>query len=346
MAAHSTPYLSIVVTTRNDNHGGDLLRRTTCFVNGLLQQTRNFQLPTELIVVEWNPPAGKPLLHEVLPKPANDDFLQIRYIVVPPELHNQFRHAQTIPLYQMIAKNVGIRRAKGEFVLCTNIDILFSDACFARLAQRNLQTGAFYRANRRDIPKSVMELETVVSQLTFARNNIIRTLGMNGIPIYLKGIPPFFFGFPNALKMVDRIYGLFVRKPLQVTLVHHLDMNACGDFTLMAKTDWEKIKGYVELDMYSIHIDSMGLMSATAAGMSQVVFKPEEAVYHIDHEDGWESEDAFRLIRFLESKPCLEWSIVAKAGQKLMAEKREWGFNTEDWGFYSQTLQEFAFMPA
>ncbi|MEY2922957.1 MAG: hypothetical protein RL108_1583, partial [Bacteroidota bacterium] len=28
-------YLSIVATTRNDNHGGDLLKRTTAFVTGI-----------------------------------------------------------------------------------------------------------------------------------------------------------------------------------------------------------------------------------------------------------------------------------------------------------------------
>ncbi len=36
----------------------------------------------------------------------------------------------------MIAKNVGIRRARGAFILCTNIDILFSDALFRLLADR------------------------------------------------------------------------------------------------------------------------------------------------------------------------------------------------------------------
>jgi len=40
----------------------------------------------------------------------------------------QIAHGDKLPLFQMIAKNVGIRRARGRFVLVTNIDILFSDA--------------------------------------------------------------------------------------------------------------------------------------------------------------------------------------------------------------------------
>ena len=114
------PYLSIVVTTRNDNHGGDLLLRTQTFVNGLIHQCNKFDFFVELIVVEWNPPMGKPLLNEVLPQPMPTDKLCLRYIVVPNEIHRQYISNNSIPLFQMIAKNVGIRRAKGEYILCTN----------------------------------------------------------------------------------------------------------------------------------------------------------------------------------------------------------------------------------
>lgn len=340
------PYLSIVVTTRNDNHGGDLLRRTSCFVQGLLDQSKKYQLRTELIIVEWNPPADKPLLHEVLPKPGPGDFLTIKYILIPKELHQQYKHSDTIPLYQMIAKNVGIRRAEGAFVLCTNIDILFSDNCFARLAAQTLQSGKFYRANRCDVPKQVMDYPSLNEQLHYASKHIIRTLGKNTNILYLRNIPSFFYWFPNALKLLDRMWGILVGKKQTFVNVESLDLNACGDFTLMSKTDWEHIKGYVELDMYSIHIDSMGIMSAAAMGLEQVVFKPKEVVYHIDHADGWESDDPFKLLRFLASKPCLEWSVVARAGQKMITEKGNWNINSEDWGFKSYNLEVHQYLPS
>src|SRR6266508_1631698 len=90
------PYLSLVVTARNDDHGGNLLGRMQAFVSGWIEQARRHQIPSELIVVEWNPPDGR------------------------------YDHAKALPLYQMIAKNVGIRRARGRFILATNIDILIS----------------------------------------------------------------------------------------------------------------------------------------------------------------------------------------------------------------------------
>lgn len=134
-------YLSIVATTRNDNHGGDLLRRTSAFVNSVFEQSKKWNVSVELIIVEWNPPKDKPLLKEVLPKPSGDVPVSLKYVIVPNEVHNNYNNAETIPLYQMIAKNVGIRRAEGKFILCTNIDILFSDSIFAFLQKELYKKG-------------------------------------------------------------------------------------------------------------------------------------------------------------------------------------------------------------
>ena len=43
-----------------------------------------------------------------------------------------------IPFYQMIAKNVGIRRAKGKFVLASNIDIFLDDELMKLISKRSL----------------------------------------------------------------------------------------------------------------------------------------------------------------------------------------------------------------
>ena len=46
-----TPYISFVVTSRNDNHGGDLRKRMMIFYKGLIHQCNKFKLPCELIMV-------------------------------------------------------------------------------------------------------------------------------------------------------------------------------------------------------------------------------------------------------------------------------------------------------
>src|SRR3984893_17987121 len=74
MASRPDPKLSIVATTRNDDHGGNQLARTQLFVDGLAEQSLRFKLPIELLMVEWNPPVDKPPLAEALSWPRSDWF--------------------------------------------------------------------------------------------------------------------------------------------------------------------------------------------------------------------------------------------------------------------------------
>jgi hypothetical protein len=174
MAALDAPYLSLVVTARNDDHGGNLLDRMQAFVSGWISQARRYGIPSELIIVEWNPPADRPRLAEALEWPSDLGPCQVRLIEVPAELHGRFAHAGALPLYQMIAKNAGIRRARGEYVLATNIDILFSSelACF--FAARRLQQGRMYRIDRHDAMNGVPGGASIEEQLEYCKTHLIR----------------------------------------------------------------------------------------------------------------------------------------------------------------------------
>lgn len=107
------PYLSVAVTARNDDHGGNLLGRTQAFVNALIGPARRHGLPMELMVVEWNPPGEKPPLVQALRRPQDSGPCQVRIVEVPPEVHRRYQHPEALPLYQMIAKNAG-RTPEGE----------------------------------------------------------------------------------------------------------------------------------------------------------------------------------------------------------------------------------------
>ena len=168
------PYLSLVVTARNDDHGGNLLDRMQAFVSGWIAQSRRHAIPSELILVEWNPLPDRPRLAEVLQWPADFGPCQVRFIEVPPELHQRYAHAEALPLYQMIAKNVGIRRARGRFVLATNIDILFSSEFAAFLAGQRLAPGRMYRMDRHDVMNQVPVDSPIDEQLAWCRSHLIR----------------------------------------------------------------------------------------------------------------------------------------------------------------------------
>jgi hypothetical protein len=174
MPTAGEPYISLVVTARNDDHGGNLLGRMQAFVNGWIEQARRYHIPSEMIIVEWNPPQDRLRLAEALQWPAQWGPCQVRFIEVPPEVHRRFAHAEALPLYQMIAKNVGIRRARAPFVLVTNIDILFSSELAAFLGERRLQPDRMYRMDRHDVMSQVPVDAPVERQLDYCRTHLIR----------------------------------------------------------------------------------------------------------------------------------------------------------------------------
>ena len=157
------PYLSIVMASRNDNHGGDLNERTQNCISSLSEQAGRFGLSVEIVMVEWNPPKDRPELKTVI----DGCGLNIRYIIVPHEIHSRYGQHKRFPLYQMIAKNAGIRRARGQFVLATNVDILFSDEIIEYLSRHDLHKGLLYRAYRYDSKPGAKTVDE-------AKNSLIR----------------------------------------------------------------------------------------------------------------------------------------------------------------------------
>ena len=175
-----SPYISFVVTARNDDHGGNLLYRMNIFVRALLSQARKENVTAELILVEWNPPPDRARLHEVLNWPKEEGPCRVRVIEVPPEIHARFRHSDRLPLFQMIAKNVGIRRARGRFILATNIDLLFSNELMRLFASHQLSPKFMYRVDRYDVPADVREDAPVEDQLEYCQKNVIRVNRRDG----------------------------------------------------------------------------------------------------------------------------------------------------------------------
>lgn len=172
-AADDEIHLSVVATTRNDDHGGDLTRRTQHFIDGLVAQCKRHALRAELILVEWNPPPERAPLIEELRWPADAGPCSFRIITVPPEAHRTIQHADKLRLFQMLAKNAGIRRARGKFVLATNIDILFSDDAVRYLRDR-LRPGCVYLADRADVPADLPSDGDFRSVLRFCEDRAFR----------------------------------------------------------------------------------------------------------------------------------------------------------------------------
>jgi hypothetical protein len=139
------------------------------FVDAWINQAKRHNLSSELIVVEWNPPAGRDRLAKVLHWPSDTGPCEVRIIEVPPEVQAP------------IAKNVGIRRARGEFILATEIDIVFSDELVRFLASRRLEKGRMYRVDRHDVISGVPVDGTLDEKLAYCRSHVIRVCAREGV---------------------------------------------------------------------------------------------------------------------------------------------------------------------
>ena len=174
------PYLSVVAVSRNDDHGKDLLKRMQIFCEAFLAQCNRHGLAAELILVEWNPPSDRPKLATALKWPEQSGPCVVRIVEVPPEAHAKYACSGQLPLFQMIGKNVGIARARGEYVLCTNIDVLFSDELVRFLAAKQLSRGHFYRIDRWDVDKDVPVGAPVEEQLAYCERHVLRVCVRGG----------------------------------------------------------------------------------------------------------------------------------------------------------------------
>jgi hypothetical protein len=89
----------------------------------------------------------------------------------------------------MIGKNVGIRRARGEFVLATNPNLLFSDNVTAFMAFDKLLSNVIYRIDRHDVPAEVPDNMSIDQQFAWCAANVLRIRGRRG------SLPPFRVAF-------------------------------------------------------------------------------------------------------------------------------------------------------
>jgi hypothetical protein len=493
LAAHvDEPYLSVVVTARNDDHGGNPLYRMQAFVDSLLRQCESHRLPSELIIVEWNPPEDRPCLVDVLSWPETTEWCAVRIIEVPHEMHSRLEHAESLPLFQMIAKNVGIRRARGLFVLATNIDLLFDDALIRRIASRRLQEARLYRVDRFDVPSTIDGAPE--EWLDWSRRSVMRVHGAHGSIDTLTGD---FYSIGQHSRAGQAVRAAIGRHPrlllalrvaharldelLDRTFVHHtsaeaahrgkqtrsgatllatrlalaaytialivrgigfyvgqglvflrdlmwllraftywfwcgireprlvpqraarrfrrigsglvtrgralrarasgqdlagvsrrelrtiefariqgvlqgmmaswrvrramppLHTNGCGDFTLMARTDWTRTRAYPELQRFSMHIDGLFVYQAHYAGIRER-FLPYP-IFHIEHGAGFRPDTSSvreldqRLerdrIRRITDTEFLEWVVEMRSTSGPLA------FNDDNWGFGSEPLLEY-----
>lgn len=272
-----SPYLSVISCSRNDDHGGSMHKRMQTSLSALIEQLERFRIESEIILVDYNPPQGKPLLKDALKWPLETKYCTIRTVVVPYSIHQQFKDSDKIPLNVLLAQNVGIRKARGEFVLATLIDILFSNEFMKFVAERTISKQCFYRADRYDVQRDVININALDERLAYCRNRILFIQTRYGqIPVLRKK--------NNYLSKNLSHNGRLSKIP-------RLHTNAAGDFLLMAREKWHALRGYPEIDTLGRYVDGLMCYVAYYSGIKEKILPEECRIYHIDHDSHWRNTE-------------------------------------------------------
>lgn len=315
-------------------------RMQTCLM-GFFEQAERHRLPSEIVLVDWNPPNGRPLLKDLYQWPSHSRFCTIRIIVAPPAIHQRFQHWEKIPVNYCLAQNIAIRRARGEFILSTCVDNLFSDELVQFLASERLVENKIYRTDHNNVKRSVTQLSSLDEQLAYCKKSIL-------------SVDPF---VPSlSLPGLDGVPGLYTGAP--------------GDFTLLSQTYWHQVRGYPEIEIFGRATGAMLCYMAYFAGAQVEVLEDPLRLYHIDHdlrtrspESNWWARTRLRTLfpnsltnavklcvrQFLPARdditrrqiPYMSYSEATALIIDMFEGRRSYIYNDESWGLGQEELQEF-----
>ncbi|MCG9910618.1 MAG: hypothetical protein MH137_04885 [Flavobacteriales bacterium] len=301
MSTKISPCLSIVIVVRNDNYGGDFTQRFQNSLNSLSGQLIKAQLPVELVLVNYNPLTNEMPFEKMITWPVDHPYLIIRMITVPSEVHEEWlrdgKERMKLPVLEFIAKNVGIRRASASFVLSTNADIVFDDRLFYWLKKHELESGAYYRSDRFDFEK--LSEDDLLKGIQVSKIwKIYTRLGLyerkKWKPYWLFRFLAFVYarwgrGYSILLapfSFLEKYRNIIPYVPKRELFLLKYHFHACGDFTLTAKENWEKLRGYPEDTYSAMHTDSLFLISCLASGLKENILP--YPVYHQMHTNTFE----------------------------------------------------------
>jgi hypothetical protein len=279
------PKISFVFAVHDPEYGGGLLARTQRHLDALIELANRYRLLSEIIIVEWNPRQDRARFRESLRWPDDLGHVCLRFVEVPAEIHRKLPNADRIPIFEYTAKNVGLRRARGQFLLATNPDLFCSPALIRWLARTSLSPEKFYRVDRQDLSEEIPRDLSLSRQLRFCSRHVADVHALFG------SYRP---GDADGRQRLSDEYDRCMRDPdgaklwtdtLDERLILPADglhRNAAGDFFLMERGWWHRLRGYPELYTHA-HIDAILCWVVSGAGVVQEILPSRCRLYHQAH---------------------------------------------------------------
>ncbi len=243
--------ISAIIVSRNDNYGGHLNERAIYCLNSAI---KTFD---EVIYVDWNSETHS-LLYDI--KDNLNTKGNLKHIVIPPSaasiLTNNDPHAQVC--CEVLGRNIGLRRATGDWLVSTNIDVIAPKRNELEKTINELNNNTFYTISRRHIVDPWPKFkEFHGGELKFNDWENLRE---------------------HLIKNSEERYD----KESIVEGDNYSIINCCGDFQIASKHVWGTIKGFEEDLIYALHSDSNVQKKAVMHGFDlKAIYSP--ALFHINH---------------------------------------------------------------
>jgi hypothetical protein len=339
----SRTYLSIIVCGRNDNYGGDFMQRLQRFFDWNAVLLEKYKIPSEIIFVNWNPLTEYPPIEQQISFPKNRKYTHAKIIEVPHSIHKQYEQPhirKTVPIFEFIAKNAGIRRATGDYILCVNADILIHPMIFDYIARNKLKQGFYYRANRLDF-RTATPCSTVNEFFNAGFAISLKGFVYRLYPHISKPLQYRLLKLYNQCRILWELWKYKNRKQCERmgisvvydNSVYYAHCMASGDFMLMHQKHWHELRAYNEHTLISTHTDAL-LVILAYTKLREYVFA--EPIFHQEHERRYvvnERSNDETLINAFRKYETLAQSILAGTDPINF-------MNDENWGLKQFVLNE------
>lgn len=240
------PYASLVVCASDASRIRQLFSLSLQVTNTVIHLYPNLALEFVVLYCPSNENLGK--FYSVFDIPPKMKKF-IRIIELPQEYINQRKRLFNITYFpEFDLKNIGIRRAKGEYIFAINSDIILPTGFFECVQKQSFSSLTYFRTHRR-------------------------------ITHFKKTSSLFNLYSKEESRFITQLYSIVC---YNLRYYDDYDRNGCGDFQGGHRNIWFNINGFLE-SSYVFHVDT--LLSLDFSAIPTYLFvNVLGSNYHLEHE--------------------------------------------------------------
>ncbi|KAI8976164.1 hypothetical protein BDB01DRAFT_803495 [Pilobolus umbonatus] len=308
-------YISIVIVTRTDDYAGGQHHRLQNFIDSTFLLAEKSRQKIEILFIEWNPPEKRRRLIDAF-RYRYSPYLTYRIITIPPSLHAIVKNRGNSPLHEFEGKNVGIRFARGEFVVCTNQDDIWSHNFINAVQSKVFKKDVIYIQHQAahnihdNLPPSIVRLPA------FPDDEVIYDSCQLGEQKWGEYV------LPDPITVTSKNYNEIENKTTTMNILNAADQ--AGDFTMAHRDTWKIPRGYREEGGVA-WMDIEFICTAAWTHDIDVVYVKPGFTCHQEHSNIWESNK-----EAMNDNRDIDMSKIERKEKVYMNKEGEWGLSNYD----------------